>query len=243
MPSVERGGSPPRAGTRPKTDVASSGSCEDHPRARGRDVKCSGRCPSYSTGITPARGDETQSAYGREYARIRITPARGDETSSRTRRAAISTDHPRVRGRDTAVVQMERRHSIGSPPRAGTRRLARVCRYRGITPARGDETHIDAVQRPIRGSPPRAGTRHLGPVPLESSDPDHPRARGRDECPARRYPRRPTDHPRARGRDASSRSMTQMALGSPPRAGTRLLGIIAVHVVVRITPARGDETG
>ena len=171
-----------------------------------------------------------------------ITPARGDETISANFRLSLTADHPRARGRDI----FERFPGLtyeGSPPRAGTRRwvAAGAVLERGITPARGDETSEVIADQSLGTDHPRARGRDVVIVP-PATQPNGSPPRG-DKTRNISKPQCSTwNHPRARGRDTADVQMPDGVDGSPPRAGTRLKRQVDFMCAPGITPARGDET-
>ena len=208
-------GSPPRAGTR-HTFVPIAPAIPRITPARGDETSCEGL-----SDYLPRAG--TRHIFRcRNRQIMRITPACGEETSGAIAARSLDTDHPRARGRD-GIEAAFGVGKIGSPPRAGTRRLRqdRSADGAGITPARGDET-----------------SRHHSGACCSA---DHPRARGRDRMIFQPGFDQAGSPPRAGTRRCADEAAGRVPRITP-RAGTRLQRDHEPHQSARITPARGNET-
>ena len=193
-------GSPPRAGKRPRSSfttwsVSQTGS---PPRAGTKHLPIN--AVFQQTGSPPRAGTKLH-LRGVQHELHGITPARGDETSRRAAAPCARTDHPRARGRNTAIPRSVSRND-GSPPRAGTKLLLRNPH---------PERPADHPRARGRNLEDYAGTR--------DGSTDHPRARGRNRVWAPTHQLPSKDHPRARGRNAVHRVPPQVSSDHPRARG------------------------
>ena len=112
----------------------------DHPRVCGKDLECS-MMPQMRLG-SPPRMRERLSPFSRVVGRVGITPAYAGKTLSVAAVGSRQWDHPRVCGKDRAIVAVLA-VLVGSPPRMrerlGDTVFVQVC-Y-GITPAYAGKTN------------------------------------------------------------------------------------------------------
>ena len=127
----------------------------DHPRVCGENDH-KDEDPAL-TGGSPPRMRGKRPAVGICCCVVRITPAYAGKTAYQTVMFSGNTDHPRVCGENSGILN----HATscrGSPPRMRGKRLVAAAHRTtaGITPAYAGKTGRQAVQRPYsKGSPPR----------------------------------------------------------------------------------------
>jgi hypothetical protein len=189
-------GSPPRAWGGPALPDAAVGRRRITPTCVGRTR------PTYAA-TWRTLGSPPRAWGGRRDRPVRptggrITPTRVGRTGPVAPRTSPCSDHPHVRGEDSASARSAASVS-GSPPRA----------WGGRRPA-------DRARAGNRITPTCVGrTPRCSPSPCTTTD--HPHVRGEDAYNAYMCRQR-RDHPHVRGEDMRDARISTSVSGSPPRA-------------------------
>ena len=194
----------------------------DHPRVRGEQEKMSSS-DVWPTGSPPrarGAGDRLAGPDGRQ----RITPACAGSSSTHGSPAPRSTDHPRVRGEQSASDPFCLATS-GSPPRArgAVHPRRQAVPQGGITPACAGSrrSQDDPRGAPFGITPACAGSRDAARWPRPGA-PDHPRVRGEQEGNLTRGDRYDGSPPRARGAGEVNQDDVRGVGITPACAGSRV---------------------
>ncbi len=216
----------------------------DHPRVRGERGR--GTRQLFVPWGPPPRTRGTRQVRDHELAAHGTTPAYAGNASPPTSPAALTWDHPRVRG-EREPNDKDALIDSGPPPRTrGTRRVAGRDRTpAGTTPAyagnapgtwpggawvrdhprvRGERTPGPNPVRYPTGPPPRTRGTRAAPVAADGSVGTTPAYAGNapGSAPSARAPR---DHPRVRGERTAAPNGSVRLPGPPPRTrGTRVPG-------------------
>ena len=197
------------------------------------------------------------------YVIYRITPACAGKTMLMLSKRRAYTDHPRVCGENYASFT-NLMLPDGSPPRVRGKLfplLASVRQIR-ITPACAGKTSSICPPIPCTPDHPRVcGENSFDSALIKEPVGSPPRVRGKlyPDTPGRQRPRitpacagktarmadlaaRTADHPRVCGENAETLLSCLTSYGSPPRVRGKLLILILILMLIRITPACAGKT-
>ena len=172
-------------------------------------------------------------------------------------------DHPRIRGEDSLVQQVDT-STLGSPPHTRGRpgRIRGEVNRSGITPAyagktsniisaaaffrdhpriRGEDLITWPKEETGGGSPPHTRGRLSGLIPQSALSGITPAYAGKTSV-ASMSRSKLWDHPRIRGEDLTIFHHILKGSGSPPHTRGRLMSSCPIHNAYGITPAYAGKT-